>query len=85
MYINGQKRVELEIPDEDLMYQMTSKITPEQMIESTVYNMPIPPLKQNFASINDFIEEAVLGKSMGRDRLGPDSVLSKSLAKHGSP
>lgn len=62
MYVNGQKRVELEIPDEDLLVDHNSKMNPE----SNTDDQPARPKRENFASINDRMEGSVFGKSNAR-------------------
>jgi hypothetical protein len=63
MYVNGQKRVELEIPDEDLLADQNSKMNPE----SSTDDQPARPKRENFASINDRMEGSVFGMSNARD------------------
>jgi hypothetical protein len=63
MYVNGQRRVELEIPDEDLLADQNSKVNPE----SSTDDQPARPKRENFASINDRMEGSVFGKSNPRE------------------
>jgi hypothetical protein len=71
MYVNGQKRVELEIPDEDLLADQNSKMNPE----SSNDDQPGRPKRENFASINDRMEGSVFGKSNAREVMNT-SVMS---------
>lgn len=73
MYVNGRKRVELEIPDEDLLAEQNSKMMPG----SSNDDQPARPKRENFASINDRMEGSVFGKSMARE-VKNTSVMSPS-------
>jgi hypothetical protein len=73
MYVNGRKRVELEIPDQDLSAEQNSKMMPE----SSTDDQPARPKRENFASINDRMEGSVFGKSMARE-VRNTSVMSPS-------
>lgn len=52
MYINGNLRVELDMPDEELMNK-DSEVSSEKIDNSNRKSEKVRPVQRNFASIND--------------------------------